>query len=258
MSRLEEPGEPPAYFSPEMGEGYAEFWNRTAATPEGALYGVAGYPFGKPPTEHTVSWQGLAVARFVAEHLFLSPTDEVLEIGVGVGRLAQHLAPLSASYWGADVSANMLVHAARRLAHVPNLRLKLLETCDLRAFESERFDKVFFQHMLIHLDPEEVFNYLREARRVLKPGGLAYFQFYNLLHAGGFREFLHAADQVILQGGKQRGAVRCHTAEEARFLIEKAGLAIAEESSHLQKVEQDFRWIPDPDWRFYLIAVAGR
>lgn len=248
----------PGYFTPGLGEDYEEFWNATAATFEGALHGVAGYPFGAPPSEETMRWQGLPVARFIAEHLEFDSADEVLEVGVGVGRLAEHLAPLVHSYHGADISPYMLLHAARRMRELENVRLHRLESCDLRSLESERYDKVFFQHVLIHLDPEDLFNYLREARRVLRRGGRAYFQFYNLLHEGGFRELVHAADQVILQGGKQRGAVRCHTAEEVRFLVERAGLTIDEERSHLGRLEQHYRWKPDPDWDFYLIAIAER
>lgn len=248
----------PEFFSPALGEKYDEFWNRTAATEAGALFGVGGYPFGRPPTEQSLSWQGVPVARFIAEHLDLQSDDDVLEVGVGVGRLAQHLAPLVGSYHGADVSAYMLLHAARRLREVENLHLHHLESSDLRALPAESFDKVFFQHVLIHLDPEDQFNYIREARRVLRPGGTAYFQFYNLLHERGFAEFLHAADQAILQGGRQRGAVRCQTAEEVRFILDRAGFRILDGRSHLEKVNQKFRWLPDHDWEFYLIAVCER
>ncbi|MEW6777053.1 MAG: class I SAM-dependent methyltransferase [Bdellovibrionota bacterium] len=246
------------FFSPALGQEYGEFWDKTAATIEGARYGVGGYPFGKPPSDYSLFWQGLAVAKFIQEHLDLSEDDELLEVGIGIGRIARHLLPLVREYHAADISTAMLLHAAAGLRGHGNLSLHRLESCDLRIFPSESFDKVFFQHVLIHLDPEDVFNYLREARRVLRPGGRAYFQFYNLLHEGGFREFIHAADQTIVQGGRQRGAVRCHTAEEVRFLVERAGLEMIEEKSHLERVHQRFSWHPDPDWKFYLIAVAGR
>lgn len=250
--------EAPEFFSPALGEKYDEFWNRTAATDAGALLGVGGYPFGRPPTETSLTWQGLPVARFIAEHLDLQLDDDVLEVGVGVGRLAQHLAPLVNTYHGADVSAYMLMHAARRLREVDNLHLHHLQSSDLRSLHAESFDKVFFQHVLIHLDPEDQFNYIREARRVLRPGGVAYLQFYNLLHERGFAEYVHAADQVILQGGRQRGAVRCQSAEEIRYILTQAGFRVLEDRSHLEKIQQRFQWIPDRDWEFYLIAVCAR
>ncbi len=250
----------PEFFSPEMGADYRAFWDSMARRREGAYLGVAGHPFGRYANETSLRLQGLPVARFIAEKLSLGPDDEILEVGVGVGRLALFLAPPIRTYHGLDISGRMLFWAARRLseAGLENVRLHLGDGATLKPFGDGLLDAVFFQAVLIHLDREDVFRCLEETRRVLRPGGRAYFQFYNLLHPGGMAEFLHAVRRAEEQGGKQRGRVQCHTSGEVRALVEAAGLDIDEERSHLGESRQTYAWTPDRDFEHYLIAVARR
>jgi ubiquinone/menaquinone biosynthesis C-methylase UbiE len=246
-------------WSPELGADYRSFWDNMARDRAGAFVAVAGAPFGRPATEESLSEHGRATAEIIRQVLAIGPDDRVLEVGVGVGRIAEHVAPACGRFTGVDISANMIAHGRQRLARLPNVELQVLTRSDLSQFPDASFDKVYFQIVLIHLDREDAFHYLRETARVLAPGGRAWFQFYNLLHPKGFREFQFAVDYMVAKGGKTRGRVHCYTAAEVRMLVEQAGLRLCEDRCGLEPVQQRFPFaIPDTDWEYYLIAVAEK
>jgi ubiquinone/menaquinone biosynthesis C-methylase UbiE len=254
------PPEPePEVFSLALGQTYSEYWDNLARDRQTAYFGVAGRPFGEPATEASLDRHGEASARIIAQKLAIGPEDRVLEVGVGVGRLAKSIAPQCRHFTGVDISGRMIAIARERLAGLENVHLLALDSSGLARFPANCFDKVYFQVVLIHLDREDVFRYLEETGRVLRPGGRAWFQFYNLLHPGGFREFRHAVEFLAAKGDKLRGRAQCATPAEVRKLVAEAGLRLCEEMSHLAEVEQRFDFaIPDRDWEFYLIAVAEK
>jgi ubiquinone/menaquinone biosynthesis C-methylase UbiE len=254
-----DPRQPTELWSPELGNDYQSFWNGMAKDKDSAYLAVAGLPFGKPATEESLSNHGRETAAIIADTLVIEPDHRVLEIGVGVGRIAEHIAPRCREFHGIDISANMIRIARERLARFPNASFSAHGRSDLSLFPDASFDRVFCQVVLIHLDREDSFHYLRESYRVLAPGGRAWFQFYNLLHPRGFREFRFAVDYMVQKGQKTRGRVHCYTAPEVCSLVEAAGFRLREDLSALAPVEQKFSYpIPDKDWEFYLIAVGEK
>jgi len=246
------------HFSGKRGETYEKFWDEVAQTRQGAYYGVAGLPFGEAPDDENLDRHGKRTAEILLKKLGLKTTDSVLEVGVGVGRLARTIAPHVAEYHGVDVSANMIRYARERCRGLDNVFLYHLPDGDLRVFPSDRFDAVIFQVVLIHLDREDTFHYLEQARKLLKPRGKLWAQFYNLLHPGGWAQFRFSVEQALKEGGKSRGRSQAYTCLEVRKFMEEAGLEINEELSHLEPHEQSFDFEPpDSDWRYYLIAVAS-
>jgi len=246
-------------FRLELGGTYRKYWDHLARTRQLAYFAVAGLPFGNLPDDRNIEEHGRQTAEIIIRKLQIGPGDEVLEVGVGVGRLAGHIAKACKSFTGIDISKQMVKFANKRLAAVKNIRLIHHPQSDLSLFPEASFDKVYFQVVLIHLDREDVFHYLRESFRVLKPGGRAWFQFYNLLHPEGFKEFGHAVDMSVKLKGKLRGRVQCLTSEEVRKLVAEAGFKLIEEQSHLNPVEQNFDFEPpDAHWFYYLIAVGEK
>jgi SAM-dependent methyltransferase len=77
-----------------------------------------------------------------------------------------------------DVSPEMVELARRTLAGRPNARAEVASGADLAQFPDESFDFCYsyavFQHIPSH---KVVLSYLRDARRVLKPGGILKCQF---------------------------------------------------------------------------------
>jgi ubiquinone/menaquinone biosynthesis C-methylase UbiE len=252
----------------ELGEDYSTYWDNMAASRQLAYFAVAGLPFGQSPNDKNIEEHGKRTADIITKKLEIGPGDEVLEVGVGVGRLAGHIAAQCKKFTGIDISAKMIAYAGERLKGRDNIKLIHHQKSDLSLFADNSFDKVYIQVVLIHLDREDAFNYMRESYRALKPGGRAWFQFYNVLHPDGFKEFLNAANLAVKLGGKLRGRVHCYTADEVRKLAEAAGFKIIEGKSHLEKTDQKFDFTPpdtvgDPplkpsDWNYYLIAVCEK
>ncbi|HOP79774.1 MAG TPA: glycosyltransferase, partial [Armatimonadota bacterium] len=104
-------------------------------------------------------------------------TMRVLEIGCGLGRMTKHLAGVFGEVHGVDVSGEMIRGAKQRLKSVPNAFVYETNGKDLSLFADEMFDFAFsfivFQHIPFK---EVVINYIREAHRVLKRGGVFKFQ----------------------------------------------------------------------------------
>lgn len=108
-----------------------------------------------------------------------------LEIGCGPGRLMKPLARHFGEIHGVDVSPEMVERARAKLADVPHAHVHVSPGAALPMFSSESFDFVYSYAVFQHIPGREVvYSYLREARRVLKTGGLLWFQVNGLPPTG--------------------------------------------------------------------------
>jgi len=105
-----------------------------------------------------------------------------LEIGCGPGRLMLPLSRIFGRITGVDVSSEMTSLARENLAGVPNAEVRVSSGADLAGIPDNSIDFCYSYAVFQHIpDKEVVWNYLREACRVLRPGGLLKFQFNGLL-----------------------------------------------------------------------------
>lgn len=153
-----------------------DFWNRRAR--EDALYFVdTRRPYrarepgefwdAAPLFEHFLG--GLGVA--------LSASDDVLEIGCGVGRMTRVLAAQAGSVVALDVSDEMLARARDLNPDLVNVRWELGDGVSLSGLESASVDACVSTVVLQHVpDPEITLGYVRELGRVLRPRGWAALQ----------------------------------------------------------------------------------
>jgi len=109
-----------------------------------------------------------------------------LEIGCGPGRLLRPMSRHFGEIHGVDVSEEMIRRAREKLRDIPHAHAHHTERSDLAAFADESFDLVYSYAVFQHIpDRAVVFGYLREARRVLKTGGLLRCQFNGLPAVAG-------------------------------------------------------------------------
>ncbi len=110
----------------------------------------------------------------------IAPTDRVLEIDCGVGRLTRPMAERAGEIVAVDVSAEMLGLARRHNTDVANITWVLGDGASLAGIDDGSVDAcishVVFQHLP---DPGITLGYVREMGRVLRPGGWSAFQFSN-------------------------------------------------------------------------------
>jgi SAM-dependent methyltransferase len=156
--------------------------------------------------------------------LQIGPTDKVLEIGCGVGRIGRELAPRCGEWHGADISGNMISYARERTEGIPNVFLHELPDSDLSIFNDGYFDCVYSTIVLMHLDKIEMFNYLREAYRVLAPGGRAYFDTLNILGPEAWQLFIEIIESFTPR--QRPGHVsQFSTPQEMQKFMQEAGFA---------------------------------
>ncbi len=104
-----------------------------------------------------------------------------LEIGCGPGRLIKPLSRDFGEIHGVDVSDEMIRLARERLQGIPHAHVHATNGASLNLFADECFDIVYSYAVFQHIPSREVvLEYMREIRRVLKPGGVFRGQFNGL------------------------------------------------------------------------------
>jgi len=200
----------------------------------------------KDPNDYKSTWNGQAVrdahdailtgatdesferlgredAELVAK--YLRGGDAVLNIGCGVGRVEKYLAPRVREMWSIDISGEMIRRAEKRLAGLPNVHLREVGNREfLSSFGAGTMDVVFSFLVLQHIEREDAFLYLRDAHRVLKPGGRLFTQFPNLLSPG----YTHAYVENAEAFPRSAGRVRAYTEAEVRHVLATAGFEVTE------------------------------
>jgi SAM-dependent methyltransferase len=110
----------------------------------------------------------------------VQPSDHVLDVGCGVGRLTRALAPRAARVTGLDISPEMVARARENLEGHDNVVVEVGDGISLRPLGDGSVDVVIsivvFQHIP---DPRITLGYVEDMGRVLRPGGWAAFQVSN-------------------------------------------------------------------------------
>jgi len=177
-------------------------------------------------TEEELQRSGMDTAERLRQGLAIRRSDMVLEIGCGVARIGRELALHCSEWHGVDVSRNMIRIAEERTSHLPNTKLQLIDSGDLSSYPDDFFDKVYSTLTLFHLDKEDMFAYIQEIRRVLKVGGIAYYDTWNLLSEPGWERW--EVERQLYRQKSERPPHRNQwaTPEEMRCYTERAGLTL--------------------------------
>jgi SAM-dependent methyltransferase len=158
-------------------------WNERAR--EDANFYVA---FGRreQTTEEFFATGADVVRSLRAELRRLPACDDIglrsaLEIGCGPGRLMKPMSEYFAEIHGVDVSDEMIARARQNLSGVARAHVHHTTGADLARFKDESFDFVYSYAVFQHIPSREVvFSYLREACRVIRPGGIIRVQINGL------------------------------------------------------------------------------
>jgi ubiquinone/menaquinone biosynthesis C-methylase UbiE len=132
---------------------------------------VALYSLGSPAILARATAE--IVARFAEWRLF-GPDRRVLDIGCGIGRISEALAPHVGAITGIDISPAMIAAARRRCRGLANVAFRQCGGADLADFADTSFDLVLavdsFPY-LVAAGPAVVARHFADVARLLSPGG---------------------------------------------------------------------------------------
>jgi SAM-dependent methyltransferase len=156
------------------------FWDERAD--EDAFYFVdSRLDYGRPDVERFWRSGEVDLERFMGALMEqIEPSDHVVEIGCGVGRLTRVLSRDAATVRALDISERMLERAQHHNGGLANVQWIHGDGSTLAGIAGDSADvvvsHVVFQHIA---DPAVTLEYIREIGRVLRPGGWAGFQISN-------------------------------------------------------------------------------
>lgn len=123
---------------------------------------------------------GVEFVGFVERHLQALGVDihpgRAFDFGCGYGRLSQGLARHFEQVVGIDIAPSMIAGARKIDRSGGKCRFEVNDQPDLRRFESASFDFVLTTLVLQHMRPDYALGYVAEFLRILRPGGVAFFQ----------------------------------------------------------------------------------
>jgi cyclopropane fatty-acyl-phospholipid synthase-like methyltransferase len=151
---------------------YKGTWNALSVTAEDALRHITGNmadPSMIQSAVRTVGW--------LKETVGVRADDVILEIGCGAGRTGQVLAPIAATGLAPTLAEICLVTPKDDFRDSP----MSISGYDVSGIADSSVDLVYCTVVFMHLFEWERFAYIREAHRLLRPGGRVFVD--NLLSA---------------------------------------------------------------------------
>ena len=152
----------------------------------------------------------------------LQPSDYVIDVGCGSGRLAKPLsAYLTGPYLGLDIVPELVEHA-RGLVGRPDWRFEIAGGLEIPE-RAGYADFVCFFSVITHLLHEQSYHYLRDARRVLKPGArlvVSFLEFAIPSHWNVFQSMLEDRAGTHLNMFVEREALRAWAAHLELEIVE--------------------------------------
>lgn len=110
----------------------------------------------------------------------LLPTDHLLEIACGHGRVTSWLLPNCRRYTGIDLAPSCVAICRERFATSAHATFHENDGRTLPKVADSSVDFAFSWDSLVHAESDAILGYLSELGRVLKPGGRAFLHHSNL------------------------------------------------------------------------------
>jgi SAM-dependent methyltransferase len=148
-------------------------------------------------------------------------TGQVLDFGCGCGRVARHWAGMGLDLHGCDYNP-ALVRWCRENLPFMDARVNTLEPPS--PYRDRDFDLVYAISILTHLTERVAHAWMREWRRILKPGGVLLFTTHGdaFKHQLGKRaRVLYDAGEMVVKGARVEGMNACVTNHPYRFVTER-------------------------------------
>jgi len=125
---------------------------------------------------------------------FLGDCDfsAVIDLAAGHGRNSIRLAPKAERLLVMDIQPGNVEVCRRRFAGSPHVECVVNNGYDLRPAGDGEFTLVYSFDSMVHFEKDVVRSYLRDTRRVLRPGGRAFFHHSNYTGGSDWRRGPHS------------------------------------------------------------------
>ena len=117
------------------------------------------------------------VAAEIVERLQLTKSSRVLDLGSGMGFIAEKIAPQVERVYCVDISETFLNDCRKRLTMFNNVEFHQISYGDLLPIYDKGIDAVYSSLLFIHFNFYDIYFYLTELNKVLTVEGLLYFDY---------------------------------------------------------------------------------
>ncbi len=200
----------------ENRSNYKVTWNSLATSKRNAYVYVAGHS-----DEDQLHKSALYTIDILEKYVGVYPSDTILEIGCGVGRVGKVLSQKCAKWIGTDISGQMIVHAAQRLEGIDNIELVELSATGLSEIPDQSVDLVYCTVVFMHLLEWDRYKYVEESFRVLKSGGRCFFDNVDINSDHGWEVFSRGYE--IDPNSRPAHISMTSSGDELRTYAQKAG-----------------------------------
>jgi phospholipid N-methyltransferase len=170
-----------------------------------------------------VAWNDDPLKRTLERHYLphVNPESVVLELGPGTGRLTRHLIGRCKRIILVDYSHFVCEWLERYLRGKGCFEVHQITKPSISMVAGNSVDVVLANGVFEHIGVDDLYAFIEDFRRLLKPGGIVAFNFDNICSAGGLEHFKAYSPPL---GGRR--LFRFYHPETLRILCESLGFQV--------------------------------
>jgi len=167
-----------------------------------------------------------------------------LEIGPGGGKWTEILLELSEKVYCVDISKEMLNRTQKRFSNINNLELVLIDGVTISKIPKNSINFFFTYDTFVHLEPRDIYNYLKQVYFLMKPGAVGIAHYSNVLSKQGWKKFEASIKPENLLNKRISSVFSIMTLEiMTKFLLELGYEILFSDSTHPRDLITAFRKI---------------